>query len=169
MCSRLTCLPDELASCASVGYHGTSIESLLEIVRTGALPGGTIENPDSTDTQKQSLYFFPKGVTLPCPEDPRRSVTEVHEPLPLIEQARAYAHTIESQFALLRALNLDPTNSTHRSVIDCLLYHFEPRDGDELELYKGLHKREDIEEIISAAVKRRGCCARARAETSNGF
>lgn len=106
LCSRIVNSREELATCESVGYHGTSVESLLLLARTGALPGGSIENSRSGDTAKGSFYFFPQG--------------EQDSSL-LIEQAAQYAHLVAAAHELMATLRLDVTNASHRLFADDIL------------------------------------------------
>lgn len=128
LCSRIVNSREELAACESVGYHGTSVESLLLLAGKGALPGGSIENPRSGDTTKGSFYFYPAGD---------------QDPSVLIEQASQYAHLVASVHDLMATLRLDPANASHRLFADDILNRTES-SADYKTLYKRCVKKSGI-------------------------
>lgn len=83
-----------------IGYHGTSLESIEFLAKSGHLPGGLFSHAGQ---EGKYLYFFPKkSEFLHHP-----SASEFREEKSLVSEAADYAESIAGSHCLLKRLGLD--------------------------------------------------------------
>lgn len=133
-----------LTESGSLGYHGTSIYTILYCLKFGVLPGATDRDTPRTavDPDNGDLYFW-KIDNSKYDYDP-------------ISLASSYASSIAQRHHLIEILGLDRANLNHQKAAMEFLYdHPEFRKGF-LELIGLEMNPEDLEGRISKAYDHKG-------------
>ncbi len=91
----------------SIGYHGTSIETIAEIIATGKQPGSTETNRSKQIdlcVRKGDIFFYP--IKERCPVFGKDGA---HDEKTAFERARIYAETTSRYTAFKNTLKLPPS------------------------------------------------------------
>ncbi|OGK26130.1 hypothetical protein A3D80_01510 [Candidatus Roizmanbacteria bacterium RIFCSPHIGHO2_02_FULL_40_13b] len=89
----------------TIGYHGTSLETVKTLLRTGNLPGSFLEYPDPHLPKKGDIYFAPLAGKIPPGVTPRHVFQTPQESF---DEAEVYANLNSRDVRVLRQLGLDP-------------------------------------------------------------
>jgi len=124
-----------------IGFHGTSILGLENLIERGILPGVTepsSENPDLPRTG--DLYFFPKKTVFQ-----NQFPTMSFQKAPL-QEASNYANDLSKMHHIAQKLNLDLSNTDEARIaqnlvtsIDLRTYQLKVVPQDEEELHAVLY------------------------------
>ncbi len=145
----------------TIGYHGTSIESMQYLIRTGHLPGAVGENiaaspENSWLPQKGDLYFYPLKSKFPGydPDISKYFPDETH----VIDSVVGYASDIAESHCFLMKLGLGLDNLEYnigaRNLM-CGMFRNEIREFKEKLISIGINNA-DIDQAVKEAKKRKG-------------
>lgn len=146
----------------TIGYHGTSIESMQYLIRTGHLPGAVGENitaspEDSWRLQKGDLYFYPLKSKFPDynPDVSKHFPDEAH----VIDRVARYASDVARAHYFLTKLGLGFDNPEYnlgaRNVMATGMLHTEIREFKEELISIGISST-DIDQAVQEAKQRKG-------------
>lgn len=139
---------------STLGYHGTSLETIEYLIKHGHLPGGTGKKKSEHDVAVGALHFYPskeKFANHPL-------FAEFSDKEKAIDGAGSYAKTIAATHYFLRALGLDLSNRDQTYIARYLTSWAHTVERDEIfdDMISAGYDREYLEQTFERAIQRKG-------------